>query len=132
LPLCIPFPKTLGGFILKKSILAVALALFVSGLAGASSLSEFRIKAPQPFTVGGTAMPAGVYSIQQVSPAGVLEITNDTTHAAVLVIGSPISVAPGAQPGKVTFTPAGGKLTLSAIYLPTGTGFSVATHTASR
>ena len=66
---------------MRKSILAVALALFVSGLAGAASPSEFRIKAPQPFTVGGTAMPAGLYYIGLVSPAGILEITNAATHA---------------------------------------------------
>jgi hypothetical protein len=117
---------------LKKSILAVALALFASGLAGAASLGEFRIKAPQPFTVGGTAMPAGVYNIELISPAGVLEITNAATHAAVMVIGSPISLDTGTEPGKVTFTPVGGKLTLARVYLPNGTGFGVGTHTASR
>jgi hypothetical protein len=117
---------------LRKSILAVALALFVSGLVGAASLSEFRIKAPQPFTVGGTAMPAGVYSIGLASPAGVLEITNIATHATVMVIGSPISSAPGTQPSQVTFTPVDGKLTLAQVYLPSGTSFGVPTHSTKR
>jgi hypothetical protein len=130
--LCILFPKTLGGFILKKSILAVALALFVSGLAGAASLNEFRITAPAPFTVGGTAMPAGVYDIGLVSNAGVLEITNATTHATAMVIGNPISTVPGARPAKVTFTPVDGKLALVEVDLPSGADFGVATHTATR
>lgn len=132
MPLCILFPKTSGGFILKKSILAFALASFVSGLAGAAPLSEFRIKAPQPFTVGGTAMPAGVYNIELISPAGVLEVTNAASHATVMVIGSPISRTPGTQPGEVTLTPVGGKLALTQVYLPNGAGFGVPTHTASR
>ena len=33
-------------------------------------------------------MPAGVYDIQQVSPAGVLQVTNAQTNASVLVIGA--------------------------------------------
>ena len=122
-------PKTLGGFDLKKSILAIALALFVSGLAGAASLGEFRIKAPEPFTVGGTAMPAGVYNIEQVSPAGVLQITNTATSASVLVIGSPIS-APESGPGKVTFTAVAGKYALAQVYLPSGAGFALSAHAA--
>jgi response regulator of citrate/malate metabolism len=48
------------------------------------------------------------------------------------VIGSPIGSSVDAQPGKVTFTALGGKLTLADVYLPTGAGFSLATHTASR
>jgi hypothetical protein len=111
--------------------MAVALAVFVSGLAGAASPVEFRIKAPQPFTVGGTAMPAGAYSVDVVSPAGVLEITNAATHATVMVIGSPIS-APSDQLNKVTFTPVGGKLALAQIYLASGVGFAVPTHTRAR
>lgn len=117
---------------MRKSILAVALALFASGLVGAASPSEFRIKAPQPFTVGGTAMPAGVYDIGMVSPAGVLEISNVMTHASVMVIGSPISSAPGTQPGQVTFIPVDGKLTLAQVYLPGGTSFGVPTRSARR
>jgi len=77
-------------------------------------------------------MPAGVYNIELVSPAGVLEISNATTHATVMVIGSPISSAPGGQPSKVTFTPVNGKLTLAQVYLPSGAGYGVATHIAAR
>lgn len=116
---------------MKKTTLAVSLALFLSGLAGAASLGEFRIKAPQPFTVRGTAMPAGVYDIEQVSPAGVLQISNAANHATVLVIGSPISTTSGAQPGKVTFTPVDGKYILAQVYLPGGAGFGVQTHIAA-
>jgi hypothetical protein len=76
-------------------------------------------------------MPAGVYDIGLVSSAGVLEITNLTTHASVMVIGSPISSAPGAQPAKVTFTPVDGKLTLAQVYLPSGVGYGVPTHIAA-
>jgi hypothetical protein len=117
---------------LRKSILAVALALFVSGLAGAASPSEFRIKAPQPFTVGGTAMPAGLYYIGLVSPAGILEITNAATHATVMVLGSPISSTPGDELNKVTFTPVGGKLTLAQVHLSSGVGFAVLAHKPAR
>lgn len=122
-------PKNLRRFDLKKSILAIALALFVSGLAGAASLGEFRIKAPEPFTVGGTAMPAGVYNIEQVSPAGVLQITNMATSASVLVIGSPIS-APDSGTGKVTFTAVAGKYALTQVYLGTGVGFALSARAA--
>jgi hypothetical protein len=117
---------------LKKSILAVALALFVSGLAGAASSGEFRIKAPQPFIVGGTAMPAGAYEIEQVSPAGVLRITNEATNAAVLVLGSPIGNDIAARPGKVTFTSVAGKYSLAQVYLPSGASFALPTHAATR
>ena len=117
---------------MKKTILAVALALVVSGLAGAASRNEFRITAPQPFTVGGTAMPAGVYDIGLVSPAGVLEVTNATTHATAMVIGNPINGSTEAGLAKVTFTPVGGKLTLSQVYLPSGSGFGIATRAATR
>ena len=116
---------------MKKSILAVALALFVSGLAGAASPSEVRVKAPQPFTVGGTAMPAGVYDIHQVSPAGVLQVTNAQTNASVLVIGSPIN-ANGSQIGKVTFASVNGKYALAQVYLPGGASFGVPTRVAAR
>lgn len=118
---------------MKKSILAIALALFVSGLAGAASLGEFRIKAPEPFTVGGTAMPAGAYSIQQVSPAGILQITNTETNASVLVLGSPITVDPGADAiGKATFTAVGGKYALAHVFMPTGAGFALSAHVAPK
>lgn len=117
---------------MKKSILAVALALFVSGLAGASPLGQFRIKAPQPFIVGGTAMPAGAYEIQEISPAGVLRITNAATSATVLVLGSPISNNLPSQPGRVTFSAVGGKYALSQVYLPTGASYEVPAHAATR
>ena len=113
---------------MRKSILAIALALFVSGLAGAASLGEVRIKAPGPFTVGGTAMPAGAYKIEQVSPAGVLQITNTETNASVLVIGSPVSNIPGSQIGSATFTQVAGKYALAQVYLPTGVSFAVGSH----
>jgi hypothetical protein len=116
----------------KKSLLAVALALFVSGLAGAAPPNEFRITAPQPFTVGGTAMPAGVYDIGLMSPAGVLEISSVTAHVKVMLIGLPISSGPGFPLAKVTFTPVNGRLALTQIYLPNGAGFGVATHAAIR
>ena len=117
---------------MKKSILAVALALFVSGLAGAASFGELRIKAPQPFIVGETAMPAGNYTIEQVSAAGVLQITNAATNASVMVIGSPISSAPGSEPGKVTFTPVAGRFALTQVFLPGGAGFGLPVRTAAR
>lgn len=117
---------------MKKSILAVALALFVSGLAGAASHGEFRIKAPQPFIVGGTAMPAGLYSIEQVSPAGVIQVTNTTTNSSVMVIGSPISSTAGDQTSRVTFTSAEGKYSLTQIFLPSGAGFGLPVHAAIR
>ena len=116
---------------MKKTILAVALALFVSGLAGAASLSGFRITAPQPFTVGGTAMPAGVYDVALVSPAGVLEVVNESTHASVLVIGSPITDHNADQPSRATFTPVNGKLALSQVYLPSGFAYGVPAHVAA-
>lgn len=117
---------------MKKTITAVTLALFVSALAGAASLSEFRIKAPQPFTVGGTALPAGAYSIQLMSTAGVLEVTNEDTHASVMVIGSPIGSPSNAQVGKVTFAAVGGKFTLSEIFLPNGASYGVPTRLTAR
>jgi len=110
---------------LRKTILAVALALFVSGLAGAASSGEFRIKAPQPFVVAGIAMPAGAYDIEQISPAGVLRITNATTNASALVIGTPISSIFGVQPGKVTFAEVAGRFTLAQVFLPSGVGFGL-------
>ena len=77
-------------------------------------------------------MPAGVYTIALVSPAGVLEISNTATHAAVMVIGSPISTAPGDQIAKVTFAPVNGKYALAQVYLPSGAGFGVPTRTSAR
>lgn len=77
-------------------------------------------------------MPAGVYDIQVVSPAGVLEITNATTHLTAMVIGTPISTVLGTQPGRVTLAPVGGKLALTQVYLPNGEGFGVSTHSTAR
>ncbi len=77
-------------------------------------------------------MPAGLYSIALVSPAGVLEISNAITHATAMVIGNPISVEAGAHPAKVTFTPVNGKYALSEVYLPSGEGFGVRTPGAAR
>ena len=117
---------------MKKSILAVAFALLVSGLAGAATFDEFRVTAPQPFTVGGTALPAGAYEIAQVSPAGLLRITNEATNASVLVIGSPIGSILATQPGKVTFTAVAGKYALVQVYLPSGVSFGLPTHPTAR
>lgn len=110
---------------MRKSTLAVALALFESGLAGAASTGEFRIKAPRPFLVGGTAMPAGLYNIEQVSPAEVIQVTNTTTNSSVMVIGSPISSAFGDQTGRVTFTSSDGKYALTQVFLRSGVSFGL-------
>ena len=77
-------------------------------------------------------MPAGVYNVELVSPAGVLEVTNTTTHATVMVIGSPITNSPEGLPSRVTFTGVGGKLALAQVYLPRGAGYGVPTHVAAR
>ncbi len=106
-------------------MLVVALALCLSALAGAASTGEFRITAPQPFSVRGTALPAGVYEVGLMSNAGVLEITNVDTHATVMVIGNPIATSTYDQPARVTFMPVDGRLTLAQVYLPNGAGFGV-------
>jgi hypothetical protein len=77
-------------------------------------------------------MPAGAYEIEQVSPAGVLRITNEATNAAVLVLGSPIGSDIAARPGKVTFTSVAGKYSLAQVYLPSGASFALPTHAATR
>jgi len=75
-------------------------------------------------------MPAGLYSVALVSPAGVLEFYNTTTHATAMVIGNPISAEAGVHPAQVTFTTLNGKYALSEVYLPSGARFRVPVRSA--
>ena len=77
-------------------------------------------------------MPAGLYSIALVSPAGVLEIYNATTHATAMVLASPISEEAATSAAKVTFTTVNGKYALSEVYLPGGARFGLPTSGVRR
>ena len=110
---------------MKKSILAVTLALCVSALAVASPTVQIRIEAPVPFTVGSTAMPAGAYDIEQLGAAPVFEITNAVTHVSAMVIGSPSGAAVTPQKGSATFVKKNGNFVLEQVTLPGSASYAL-------
>jgi hypothetical protein len=116
---------------LKKTILAVVVALCVSALAGAATFGQVRIQAPVAFTVGGTALPAGQYSIAQVTTAGVIQITNTATLSSVMVIGKPISSSTS-LPSRATFTKSDGSYVLDQVSLPSGISYELPLHAGAR
>jgi Na+/H+ antiporter NhaD/arsenite permease-like protein len=76
-------------------------------------------------------MPAGVYSIEQISPAGVIQITNTNTGATAMVIGNPLGTISN-EAGKVTFTKEANGYALGMVTLPNGASYGLPLHAAAR
>ena len=110
---------------MKKTMFAAVLTLGIAALAGAMPADKCRITAPVAFTVGTTAMPAGVYDIEAISKAGLLVVTNTRTHAAVMVVGRQLDSFVDSPACKVTFTGGPTKYILGRVYLPSGQSFEL-------
>ena len=91
---------------MKKTIVRFAFsltALFASANVFAESHGLLRVSVPFEFTVAGTRMPAGDYSIEQTGGSGTLLIHCLSAKRSILVLSSPGTVASGSHEASLTF-----------------------------
>ena len=91
---------------MKKTFVCFAFCiatLLTAGQAFAESHSLLRVSVPFEFTVAGTKMPAGDYSISETSDAGTLLISCLTAKRSVLVLSGPGSALRGKHEAGLTF-----------------------------
>src|SRR5882724_6955605 len=92
---------------MKKNIVRFALcftALFTSTQLFAESHGLLRVSVPFEFTVAGTRMPAGDYSIAETGDSGTLVIHCLTgKRSAVMVLSAPGTIPAGKHEPSLTF-----------------------------
>lgn len=71
-----------------KILVAIVFILVLSGAAKAESQDGIMVTLPFKFVVSGRTLPAGTYTMRNVSddPSGLLMITNHDTSKSVLVL----------------------------------------------
>lgn len=92
---------------MKKTFIRFAFcltALFTATQVFAESHSRIRVSVPFEFSVAGTKMPAGDYSISETGEGGTLVINCLSSKRSVLVLTGPASAAPaGSHDAGLTF-----------------------------
>ena len=90
-------------------------ALFASTNLFAESRGLLRVSVPFEFTVAGTTMPAGDYSIQETGQGGALLIHCLSAKRSVLVLSTPGTVPSGTHDASLTFERHNGTRTLTKV-----------------
>lgn len=104
---------------MKKNIVRFALCLSTL-LAGTQLFAEshglLRVSVPFEFTVAGTKMPAGDYSIRETGEGGTLLIQCLTTRRSVIVLSGPGTTPRGKHEPTVTFERHNGTAALTNVF----------------
>jgi hypothetical protein len=104
-----------------KSTLIARLTLSAVALVGsvtpilAESHGLLRVSVPFSFTVAGTKMPAGDYSIEQSGEGGTMIFHSLAGKKSVMVLTAPSGYNPSAHGASLTFNRVGGDAVLTSI-----------------
>ena len=101
--------KTLVRFAFCLTALAAGTQLF------AESHGMLRVSVPFEFTVAGTKMPAGEYSISETGEGGTLLISCLSAKRSVLVLSSPGTAPAGRHDAGLTFERLNGTAALRTV-----------------
>jgi hypothetical protein len=102
-----------------KAVVAIAFLLALSGAVKAESQDGVTVEVPFQFVVSGQTLPAGTYTVRQLSKdsSGLLTLTNKEDLTSVVVLPYASNDALVDQP-QVSFEQAGGQSFLRAIQTP--------------
>ena len=102
-----------------KIVVAIVFILGLSGAAKAESQDGVIVTLPFKFMVGGKTLPAGTYTVRNVSgdPSSLLMITNHDTSRSVLVLPY-VSESVSTDKPELEFQRGGEERFLSSIHTP--------------
>ena len=115
---------------MKKTIVRFALcltALFTGTQLFAESHGLLRVSVPFEFTVGGTRMPAGDYSIAETGHGGTLLIQCISSKRAVMILSGPGTAPAGRHDASLTFERQNGTPALTRVLTDSVTARSLPT-----
>ena len=115
---------------MKKTIVRFAFgltALFTSTQLFAESHGLLRVSVPFEFTVAGTRMPAGDYSVAETGEAGTLLIHCLSSKRSIMVLSSPGTPPAGRHDASLTFERHNGTPVLTRVLTDSATARSLPT-----
>jgi hypothetical protein len=114
--------------IIKTTLLFGGLLALAMSLNAESPM--IKVNVPFAFVVGGTAMPAGTYTIEEPAIQGVLVLRGNQPNSTAMVLA--VNGGPSTSPqAGVTFTHRGSDVVLSTVSVPGGSNYTLINLTNS-
>jgi len=98
----------------------------MAAVAQAEPTTREEVKVPFAFTVNGTQMPAGTYTVREdEDQPHALLIQGTTNKAAIFVLTAPVDGLPNAQDTSMVFAKEGNSYKLTQVWGQDGEGVSI-------